>query len=119
MQELLWILAEIADHEAHVAGKTRHVVVERGIAEEFAGRALIRIEFCRGVAHVCGGVAKIVVGRVIGGKLIYDPSIADSVKGLSDKGNALLNDIRDAWVVDQFTDRAFLIVNGGQHIVNL
>jgi hypothetical protein len=41
VQEFLRILAEVADHQPHIAGEAAEIVVERRIAEELSDRALV------------------------------------------------------------------------------
>src|SRR5580658_10347003 len=59
VQELLGILAEFANEQAQIAGKSSHAVVEFRIGKEFADGGGIVIEFGGGIVDVSGGFAQL------------------------------------------------------------
>jgi len=77
-EELLGVLAEVADKETKIAGEAGKVVVEFGIGEEFASSGSVVVELGSGVGEVGAGVAESVVERVVGGEFAKSaPSSAD------------------------------------------
>src|SRR5579859_810336 len=66
VQEFLGVAAEIADHQAHIAGEPSHVVVKLWVGEKFAHGALPVVEFSGDVTNIRGCIAQIRKERIVG-----------------------------------------------------
>ncbi len=65
VQEFFGIAAEVADQQAQIAGKSRHVVVQSGIAENFPERTLIGVHLPGRIADVRRSITQIREERIV------------------------------------------------------
>ena len=120
MQEFFWILAEVVDHEPQVTRKRGHVVVESRIAEKFSNGSLIRIHFCGGVADVGGSLLHVRIYGVIRREFAERAFAGmDIVEKRIAFIHEVLRAVIHARIVNQFADRAFLVVNGEKDVIDM
>src|SRR4029077_9356046 len=118
LQELLGIFTEFVQKQSQISCRAAHIVIELGIFEEFASRAIPGIEVGRSLLQILPGLTPGGEEAVVSGQFAQRAAARAQVR---EEGIAIIEKlpgaVMEAGIENKFTERTLLLFDGAHDVI--